>query len=113
MAKLLLRLLVNALAVMVAAYVVPGLGVDSFYTAVIVALLLAVINVTIKPILLILTLPITIFTFGLFAIVINSALFWWLGTIVQGFSVAGFVSAFIGSLIVSLVAWFGHSIFRL
>lgn len=113
MIKLLARLLINALAVMVVAYVVPGLGVDSFYTAVIVALVLAVVNVTLKPILLLLTLPITIVTFGLFAIVVNSLLFWWVGSFVQGFTVTHFTAALLGSLLVSVVVWFGHVLFKL
>jgi len=98
---------------MIVAYLVPGLGVDSFYTAIIVALVLAIVNVTLKPILLLLTLPITIITFGLFAIVVNSLLFWWVGSFIQGFTVTNFTAAFVGSLLVSLVVWLGHIIFKL
>jgi len=87
---------------MLIAYVVPGIGVASFYTALIVALVLALINAVIKPIIIILTLPINILTLGLLTFVINGLLFWLAATIVKGFTVTNFWSAFFAALIFSL-----------
>ncbi len=106
--KLIFRLLVNALAILAVAYFVPGVMVASFTTALIVALVLGLLNVIIKPILLILTLPITILTLGLFTLVINALLFWFASTFISGFSVSGFGPAFFGALIVSAVNFFAH-----
>ena len=78
---------------------------DSWYTALVVAVLLAVINVTIKPLLLLLTLPLTLLTLGLFVWVINAALLWFIASFVEGFSVEGFVPALWGALMLSLVHW--------
>lgn len=108
--KLLIRLLINALAILLIAYLVPGVAVTGFYTALIVAVVLGLLNLVIKPLILLLTLPITILTLGLFTFVINALLFWFVGTVVKGFSVDGFVPAFIGALILTVVGWIGHSI---
>ena len=110
MIHLLTKWLIGALAVLGAAYLIPGIAVASFYTALIVAALWGVVNVIIKPILLILTLPLTILTLGLFTFVINALLFWFLGTIVKGFVVDGFVAAFLGALFVSIVSFVGNKI---
>ena len=103
--------LLVALAVMLAAYLVPGISVASFYTALIVAALLGVVNVIIKPILVVLTLPITILTLGLFTFIINGFLFWGLASFVKGFSVSGFWVAVLGALIVSVVSYLGEKVF--
>lgn len=108
--KLLIRLLINALAILLVAYLVPGVAVSGFYTALIVAVVLGLLNLVIKPLILLLTLPITILTLGLFTFVINALLFWFVGTVVKGFSVEGFVPAFLGALILTVVGWIGHSI---
>jgi putative membrane protein len=108
--KLLIRLLINALAILLIAYLVPGVAVSGFYTALIVAVVLGLLNLVIKPLILLLTLPITIITLGLFTFVINALLFWFVGTVVKGFSVEGFVPAFLGALILTVVGWIGHSI---
>ena len=108
--KLLIRLLINALAILLVAYLVPGVAVTGFYTALIVAVVLGLLNLVIKPLILLLTLPITILTLGLFTFVINALLFWFVGTVVKGFSVDGFVPAFLGALILTVVGWIGHSI---
>ncbi len=110
MIHLLTKWLLAALAVMLAAYLVPGIMVASFYTALIVAVLLAVVNVIIKPILILLTLPLTILTLGLFTFVINALLFWFVGSVVKGFSVDGFIAAFLGALLVSIVSFIGNKI---
>jgi len=107
---LLAKWLISALAVLAAASLIPGITVASFYTALIVAALWGVVNVLLKPILVILTLPITILTLGLFTLVINAALFWFLGTLVKGFAVEGFLAAFLGALFVSVVVFIGDKI---
>jgi putative membrane protein len=102
--KILLRLIVIALAVFVLPTIVPGISVSSFYTACIVALVLAIINITLKPLLFVLTLPVTILSLGLFAFVLNALMLLLVSTIVKGFSVRGFIPALIGSLIISVVS---------
>lgn len=88
----------------------PGFVVSSFYTAAIVALILGVLNITVKPILLLLTLPITLLTLGLFTLIINAFLLWFIATFVSGFAVTGFAPAFFGGLIVAAVNWILHEI---
>ena len=101
----LLRVLVNALAIMLAASIVPGIEVNGLVPALVGGLLLALLNAIVRPILIILTLPITILTLGLFLLVLNGLCFWLASAVVKGFSVAGFWSAFFGALIVSIVSW--------
>ncbi len=81
---------------------VPGIDVASFYVALVLAFFWGIINVTLKPILIFLTLPITILTLGLFTFVINGFLFWFLSTFIKGFYVESFFSAFLGALLLSL-----------
>jgi putative membrane protein len=95
--------LINAFAIMIAAYLLPGVHVSSIWTALIVALVLGVLNILVKPILVILTLPITALTFGLFLLVINAVLAIMASHLVPGFTVDSFESAFIFSLAVSLI----------
>ncbi|MEK7579507.1 MAG: phage holin family protein [Patescibacteria group bacterium] len=106
--RLILKLIITALAILLVAYLVPGVTVASFWTALFVALILGLLNLTLKPILIILTLPINLITLGLFTFVINALLFWLVGTFIEGFAVEGFVPAFVGALIVSIVGWLGH-----
>ncbi len=103
MTSLIIRWVINALALLLVAYIVPGIAVSSFYIALIVAVVLAIVNVTIKPLLVVLTLPISIVTLGLFTLVINALCFWFVASFVDGFAVAGFLSAFIGALLYSVV----------
>ena len=101
MMRIIVKWFIVALSLLLAAYLVPGIAVTSFYTALIVAVLLGVVNIVLKPILVVLTLPINLLTLGLFTFVINGFLFWFLSTIVKGFSVEGFLAALLGSLVVS------------
>jgi len=94
--NLIIRLLLNAAALLLVAYLVPGFSVDGFYAALIVAIILGIVNAIIKPILVLLTLPITILTLGLFTLVINALLIWFVSTIVKGFYVESFGAALIG-----------------
>jgi putative membrane protein len=101
----LLRVAVNALAIMLAASILPGISVDGLVPALVAGLLLGVVNAIVRPVLIILTLPITLITLGLFLLVLNGFCFWLVASIVKGFYVAGFWSACLGALIVSIVSW--------
>jgi putative membrane protein len=106
--KIVVKFVLIALSILAVAEtgIISGISVDSFKTALIVAVILGVFNVFIRPVLIILTLPISIITFGLFALVINALLFWGVSLLVDGFTVVGFIAAFLGALIVSSVQWF-------
>lgn len=103
MTKLLTKLLAVVVALLLASKYVPGISVDDVYTALLVAVVLGLINIIVRPILLVLTFPITILTLGLSLFVVNALLFWFVGSFVEGFEVAGFVPALLGSLLVSVV----------
>jgi putative membrane protein len=95
---------INALALLALPYVVPSVHVASFGTALIVALVLGLINAVLRPLLILLTLPVTLLTLGLFIFVINALLFQLAGHLVDGFNVGGFTSALIGSIAYSLIS---------
>lgn len=101
--KLLLRILLSALAVIILAHILPGVGVDSFLTAVIVAVVLSLLNFIVKPILVILTLPVTILTLGLFLLIINAIIILLADYLIGGFQVNGLLWALIFSLLLSLL----------
>ena len=101
---LLLVWLLNAVALLVVAYLLPGITVASFGSALIAALVLGLLNMLVKPVLVLLTLPITIVTLGLFLIVLNALLFWFAGSVLKGFQVNGFWWAVIGALLYSLIS---------
>ncbi|OGY42564.1 MAG: hypothetical protein A2Y67_02600 [Candidatus Buchananbacteria bacterium RBG_13_39_9] len=103
--QLLLRWLINTLAIILIAMYLPGIGISSIYAALIAALVLGILNALIRPLLILLTLPVNILTLGLFTLFINAFLFWFASTIVKGFTVVGFWPAFWGALIMWLVAW--------
>lgn len=103
MTTLLLRWIVNALALLLVAYLYPGVSIDDFVTALIAALVLGLVNAIVRPILVILTLPATILTLGLFLFVINAFCFWFVAEAVRGFRVDGAVAALVGSLLYSVV----------
>jgi len=102
---LLIRWLLYSLTLLGIAYYLPGVGVDGFYSAAIIVIILGLLNAFIKPIILLLTLPFNILTLGLFTFVINGLLFWFASTVVKGFAVAGFWPAFWGALIMTIVSW--------
>ena len=101
--NLLLRWLINAGALLLISYVLRSVYVESFATALVVALVLGLLNTLIRPILILLTLPITLLTLGFFALAINGFLFWFAAQFIQGFYVAGFWSAFIAALLYSVI----------
>jgi putative membrane protein len=90
------------------AYYLPGVAVASFYTALIAALVLGLVNAVIRPLVSLLALPLTLITLGLFSLVINALMFWLTSTVVKGFIVTGFWPAFWGSIIMSVVSWFAN-----
>lgn len=106
MGKFFAKTVATAVAVLFAAYILKGVQVDGTLTALIVALVLGLLNSFIKPILIILTIPITIVTLGLFLLVINILIVKWAADIVSGFTVDGWFTALIFSLVVSLVSSF-------
>ena len=108
MMNLIGRFLGTVLAVLAAAYFVPGFSVDSFYIAAVVAVVLGVLNITLKPILLLLTLPLNIITLGLFSFVINAGLLLLVASFVQGFAIEGFIPALLGGLVIGIVSWLVH-----
>ena len=97
------KILVTAVAVAVGAYLLPGVGIDNFFVAIVAAIVLAVLNVFVKPLLIIFTIPVTILTLGLFLLVINALIILLADAIVPGFHVDGFWWALLFSLIISLI----------
>ena len=100
--NLIIRLLVSAILVTLLANFLDGVAVDTFMTSIVVAIVLALLNFFVKPILVLLTLPVTILTFGLFLLIINAIIIMLCNTLVDGFSVANFGSALLFSLLLSL-----------
>lgn len=103
--RLLIVWLINAVALFILPYLMQSIRVDSFWTALVAALVLGLVNTLIRPILVVLTLPVTVLTLGLFILVINALLFWMVANFVSGFHVAGFWSALGGALLYSLISW--------
>ncbi|WP_436516171.1 phage holin family protein [Ekhidna sp. To15] len=101
--NILVKILLSSVAVIIASYLLPGVYVDGFVTAVIIAVLLSLLNVTVKPLLILLTIPLTIFTLGLFLLVINALIILMADSIVPGFEVQSFWWALIFSLLLSLI----------
>lgn len=106
--RLIAKLLIMALAILAVAEVLKGVSVESFYIASIVAVILGFINVLIRPILIILTLPINIVTLGLFTFVINGVLLWFVASFVDGFAVDGFLTAVLAAFIIAAINWLGE-----
>lgn len=106
----LIRLLVSALAAMVTAYVLPGVRIDNFRSALILAVVLAILNLLVKPVLILLTLPVTIITLGLFLLVINAIIILIASNLVKGFRVDGFIWALLFSLVLTIVSGIMNSL---
>lgn len=105
MPYLVIRWLVTTLAVLLVAGLLPGVKVDGIPTAIAAAAVLSVLNLLVRPILVFLTLPLTLFTLGFFLLVLNALMFQLAAAIVPGLHIEGFGSAFLGALIVSIVSW--------
>lgn len=102
--KILINLLVTAATLILVTYIVPGIHIDGFLTAFVAALLLGLLNVLVRPILILLTLPVTILTLGIFIFIINASLFLFVASFIDGFVVTSFWSAFFGSLLTSIIS---------
>ena len=109
--KLLLGWILNAVALLGVAYFIPDIHVSSFQAALIAALVIGLVNILIKPILVILTLPVTILTLGLFIFVINGILFWGVGHLLKGFDVTTLTAGIIGALAYSILSWLLSALF--
>jgi putative membrane protein len=106
--KLITKLLLTAFILLLVAEFVPGITVDGLYPAIVAAVVLGLLNLFVKPVLFILTLPITILSLGLFMFVINASLFWFAATFIDGFAVSTFWHALLGSLIVTVFSAVGN-----
>ena len=103
--RLILLWILNAVALLAVAYLLPSIQIASFGSAMIAAVLLGLVNAVVRPVLILLTLPATLLTLGLFLFVINGLMFWLAGSMLNGFAVESFWSAFFGSLLYSLISW--------
>jgi putative membrane protein len=103
--RLLITWLVNALALLALPYLFNSIQVDDFVTALVAALVLGLVNALIRPVLVLLTLPVTLLTLGIFIFVINGLLFWFVGSFVPGFHVAGFWAGVFGAIVYSIISW--------
>lgn len=103
--KLLLAWIINTVSLIAVAYLMPSISVSGFTTALVAALVLGLVNTFIRPILVLLTLPVTIVTLGIFIFVINGLLFWFVGSFIEGFVVAGFWAGVFGAIVYSLISW--------
>ncbi|MEY3262556.1 MAG: hypothetical protein RL717_33 [Pseudomonadota bacterium] len=106
MVRILLLWLINTVALFALPLLMPSIQIDRFTTALIAVLVLGLVNTLIRPILILLTLPVTMITLGLFILVINGLMFWAASDIVSGFQVADFPSAVLGALLYSVMSWF-------
>lgn len=103
--RLILTWIINAIALMALPYLMHSVTVTNLSTALVAALVLGLVNTLIRPVLVILTLPVTLVSLGLFILVINAVLFWGVAQLVDGFHVAGFFSAFIAAILYSVISW--------
>ena len=109
---ILVRWFLSAATLLGIAYYLPGVEVVGWYAAFITAFVLGLMNAILRPILIFLTLPITVLTLGFFAFVINGALFWFVASFLDGFSVTGFWPAFWGAMVMTIVGWLINSILK-
>ena len=103
--RLILIWLCNALALLAVAYLLPGVRVDGFGSALVAALVLGFINTLLRPLLILLTLPVTVLSLGLFILVINGMLFWFAGSVLRGFEVSGFWVGMMGAMLYSIISY--------
>jgi putative membrane protein len=109
--RFLVRLVLNAVAIILAAYVLPGLHVSGVFSALIAGAILGFVNAIVRPLLFLLTLPLTLITLGLFIFVLNALCLALTAALVPGFSIDGIGSALVGALLVSIVSWVLNGIF--
>jgi putative membrane protein len=100
------RLIINMVAILIISYLFPKMiWVDGFLAALVAAFLLGIVNTILRPILVLLTLPLTVLTLGLFLLVINGLMLWLVAALIKGFYVNGFWGAVLGSILISIVSW--------
>ncbi len=95
----------NAVALLLVPYVIPGVHLESFSSALLAVVVLGLVNTIVRPLFILLTLPVTLLTLGLFLFVINALMFWFAGDLLSGFRVDGFFAALFGSIVYSLASW--------
>lgn len=105
MRTILLKWLINALALYIASYLIKGIQVSGAWALLLAAALLGILNAVIRPLLIILTLPINILTLGLFTLIINGLMLWMVAFFIKGFVIQGFWPALLGALLISLISW--------
>jgi len=110
--KIILHWILISVAVFATTKIIDGVVVSPIWIALVVGACLTLFNMFIKPIVNVLTLPINVITLGLFSLVINGVLFWYLGTLIKGFSVDGFYAAFVGAILVSVINWLLKKVFH-
>ena len=103
--RLLITWLINAVALFALPYMMHSVQIDDFTTAIIAALVLGLVNTLIRPLLILLTLPVTLVTLGLFILLINGFLFWLVAHLISGFQIAGLGSAVLAALLYSVISW--------
>lgn len=103
---------INALGIGVAAVLIRGIRVEGFFPLILAAALLGIVNALLRPILILLTLPIHILTLGLFTLVVNGAMLWLVSWGVKGFDIQGFWPAVLGAIIISVISWILNSLMR-
>ena len=108
MLKLILRFLIGALGLYLAARLIGGVTIDDTTTLLIAALVLGIVNAIVRPVVFLLTLPLTILTLGLFLFVLNAAMLGLTAYFLEGFTISGLVPAILGSIVISIVSWLGH-----
>lgn len=106
----LIRFAAVILGLFLANHFVSGIDVVGIYSAVMAAIMLGLVTMFVRPILWLLTLPLTLLTFGLFTFVLNALIFWFVGSFIDGFDVHGFFAALVGSLIVTLTSWIANQL---
>ncbi len=106
--KIITKVLIVMLALLLSAHIIPGIMISGLYAVFISAIFLGFVNLFIRPVLVLLTLPVTILSLGSFIFVVNALLFWFVASFIDGFTVDGFIPALLGTLIVSAVSWVGN-----
>ena len=101
-----IRLIINMVAILIVSYLFPRIiRVDGFLAALVAAFLLGIVNTILRPVLVFLTFPITLVTLGLFLLIINGLMLWFVSALVKGFYISGFWGAVLGSILISIVSW--------
>jgi len=108
--KIILQLAINVFALLIVEYLIPGFILNDIKAAIVTAVVIGIVNTLIKPILQLITLPLSIFTFGITAFLINVTLLWLTSIYVPGFEITNFATAILASIMLSLVSWFLHKL---